>query len=231
MFVVIITIFIVVLSFVYAYVKNKRKFELIDKFPGPPVLPIVGNAFNYTAKSPEGELTFLYQLISFLFNGFIHIFFFSDVIRLILESHTKHGKSYRTKIYDDVAIWTCDLKIIATVLSNNSKILTKSSLYHFLKPWLGEGLLTNTGRKWRSHRKLMSPIFHSKYYDHFVNVFSRHGETLVKILEIYASGSATVDVLSLVYLAALDSIGEIGFDEQINAQTNPESDYVKAVTE
>lgn len=56
MFVLIITILIVALSFVYAHIKNKRKFDLIDKFAGPPTQPLVGNAFNYTAKSPEGKL-------------------------------------------------------------------------------------------------------------------------------------------------------------------------------
>lgn len=61
MFVVIITILVVVLSLVYDYGKNKRKFDLIDKFPGPKAQPIVGNAFNYAAKSPEGKLSFSNQ--------------------------------------------------------------------------------------------------------------------------------------------------------------------------
>lgn len=56
MFVLIITILIVVLSLVYDYVKNQRKFDLIDKFPGPKAQPIIGNAFNYAAKSPEGRI-------------------------------------------------------------------------------------------------------------------------------------------------------------------------------
>lgn len=56
MFVAIISILIVVLSLVYDYVKNKRKFDLIDKFSGPPTQWIVGNAFNYAAKSPEGKI-------------------------------------------------------------------------------------------------------------------------------------------------------------------------------
>lgn len=152
------------------------------------------------------------------------------MINLILESHQTYGQSYRTVIYNDVTIWTNDLKIISTVLSANTKILTKSSLYHFLKPWLGEGLLTSSGRKWRGGRKVMSPMFHSKYFEYFVEVFSRQSEKLVKKLKSNEDGDA-VDILSLIYLTALDSIGEIGFGEQINAQTNPNSEYVQAVTE
>lgn len=155
---------------------------------------------------------------------------FSDVIELILESHQTYGQTYRTKIYNDVALWTNDLKIISTVLSNNTKILTKSSLYHFLKPWLGEGLLTSTGIKWRGERKVMSHMFHSKYFEYFVEVFNRQSQVLVKKLEANVDGEP-VDILALIYLSALDSIGEIGFGEQINAQNNPDSEYVQAVTE
>lgn len=152
------------------------------------------------------------------------------MIKLILESHQTYGPSYRTKIYNDATIWTSDLKIISTVLSNNTKVLTKSSLYYFLKPWIGEGLLTGTGKKWRAERKVMAVMFHSKFFDYFVNVFSRHGEALVEKLKSNQDGDA-VDVLSLIYLTALDSICEIGCGETIDALNNSESEYVKAVTE
>lgn len=43
-----------VLSLIYYYLKHKRSNDLADKFPGPPVLPIIGNLFNFTATSVEG---------------------------------------------------------------------------------------------------------------------------------------------------------------------------------
>ncbi|KAJ6637667.1 Cytochrome P450 4d2 [Pseudolycoriella hygida] len=206
MFVVIITIFLVLFSFVYDYVRNKRKFDLVDEFPGPRLMPFIGNAYNYAAKSSE------------------------DVIKLILESHKTYGQSYRTKIYNEATIWTSDLKIISSILVNNTKAITKSPLYNFLKPWLGEGLLTGTGKKWRAERKVMAPMFHSKYFEYFVHVFNRHGENLVNKLKSYEDGDA-VDIISLIYLTALDSICEIGCGEQIDALNNSDSEYVQAVTE
>lgn len=152
------------------------------------------------------------------------------MIRLILESHQTYGHSYRTKIYNDVSIWTSDLKIISIVLGSNTKVLTKSPLYDFLKPWIGEGLLTGTGKKWRAERKLMAPMFHSKFFEYFVDVFSRRGQAFVEKLKSNANGGA-VDVLGLSYLTALDSICEILCDERIDAINDSDSEYVRAITE
>lgn len=99
-----------------------------------------------------------------------------------------------------------------------------------MKPWIGEGLLTGTGKKWRAERKVIAPMFHSKYFDYFVSVFNRHGKTLAEKLKSSEGGDA-VDIISLIYLAALDSICEIGCGEQINALNNSDCEYVKAVTE
>lgn len=63
MFALIVSVLIVVLSLLYQYVKNKRKFDLIGKFPGPPLQTIVGNAFNYAANSPEGKFNTILKVV------------------------------------------------------------------------------------------------------------------------------------------------------------------------
>lgn len=73
-------------------------------------------------------------------------------------------------------------------------------------------------------------MFHSKFFDYFVNVFSQHSEALVEKLKSSEDGDA-VDVMGFIYLTALDSICEIGCGERINALNDSDSEYVKAVTE
>lgn len=74
-------------------------------------------------------------------------------------------------------------------------------------------------------------MFHSKFFDYFVNVFSRNGEALVDKLKAASEDGDAVDIMGLIYLTALDSICEIACGEQINALNDPDCDYVKAVTE
>lgn len=55
--IIVVTIAIGIFQFaIHYYLKHKRIKDLADKFPGPPALPILGNIFNYRAKSSSGKL-------------------------------------------------------------------------------------------------------------------------------------------------------------------------------
>ncbi|CAH0721107.1 unnamed protein product, partial [Brenthis ino] len=61
--------------------------------------------------------------------------------------------------------------------------LEKDSFYEFLKPWVGEGLLTGAVPIWKEHRKLLNPAFSQVVLDGFLDVFNKQARRLVKDLE------------------------------------------------
>lgn len=56
---------------------------------------------------------------------------------------------------------------VETFLTNRN---TQSKSFHYglLHPWLGTGLLTSAGPKWKSRRRMLTPAFHFKILEDFV---------------------------------------------------------------
>ena len=59
--------------------------------------------------------------------------------------------------------------------------------YQFLWPWLGQGLLTSSGARWQSRRKLLTKAFHGEILKHFVDVMNQHATKLSAKFEQYAA--------------------------------------------
>lgn len=85
------------------------------------------------------------------------------------------------------------------------KHIDKSRDYNFLQPWLGTGLLTSQGKKWHSRRKILTPAFHFKILEDFIDVFQEQSAIMVTKLAA-ESGKKSFNIFPYVTLCTLDII-------------------------
>ena len=113
------------------------------------------------------------------------------------------------------------------VLLKSSKNTRKGFIYEFLHPWLGTGLLTSHGEKWKQRRRLITPSFHFSILQEFLDVMNSQSVFFINKLKSQASSNQHVDVGKAITMCALDIICETAMGQTVNAQEDEDSDYVK----
>lgn len=114
-----------------------------------------------------------------------------------------YGKCVRIWLGNQLVVLFTDPKDVQVILTE-MKLITKSLEYNFLEPWLQKGLLTSTNQKWITRRKILTPAFHFKILDEFVEVFDKQGKILIENLRKH--DGKIVDIFPLVALCTLDVI-------------------------
>ncbi|KAF5277790.1 hypothetical protein FQR65_LT03770 [Abscondita terminalis] len=187
-------------SIIWWYVIYFKYEPYFQRFSGPSHIPIFGGIHHFGIKGS------------------------------VLSTFSKHLKKYKSPMkfflgYNPVLV-LADPKSIEFVLGSN-KILSKSFQYRFLHAWLGQGLLTSDGTRWKTHRKMLTPAFHFQILEKFIDVFDTQSNILIRKLEKVKNKE--VDIFPYITLCALDVICEATMNTSIKAQINPTSNYVQSV--
>jgi len=96
----------------------------------------------------------------------------------------------------------------AEIILSSNTLTHKSIHYDFLSEWLGRGLLTSNGIKWKTRRKMLTPSFHFKILDDFIPIMNEQTSVLVKKLKEAADspGGCVEDISKPILHLALDII-------------------------
>lgn len=129
----------------------------------------------------------------------------------------------------DRGFMTACPKMIEAIMSSQQTI-QKNNLYGLLGHWLGDGLLLSTGKKWFHRRKTITPAFHFKILEDFVEVFDQQSAIMAEKLYSRADGKTVINMFPVACLCALDIIAETAMGVKINAQLQPDFPYVQSVT-
>ncbi|VDO71938.1 unnamed protein product [Haemonchus placei] len=104
--------------------------------------------------------------------------------------------------------------------------------YTRLQEWLGRGLLTSNGERWRAKRKMLTPAFHFSILKDFMPIFNKEAAILLEQFGRLSDTGSTADVFPLIKLCTLDVIcGKSAMGVNIRAQSGQNKNYVKSVKE
>ncbi|XP_064552137.1 probable cytochrome P450 4ad1 [Drosophila montana] len=177
---------------------------IMEMIPGPTPYPFVGNIFQFGLKPAEYPKKVLQYCRKYDFQGFRSLVF--------LQYH----------------IMLSDPAEIQNMLSSSS-LLYKEHLYSFLRPWLGDGLLTSSGARWLKHQKLYAPAFERSAIEGYLRVVHRTGDRFVQKLRQQTDASKPFDAQELVAKCTLDIVCENATGVPSNSLNDEPSDLHSAI--
>jgi cytochrome P450 family 4 subfamily B polypeptide 1 len=127
--------------------------------------------------------------------------------------------------------------VIGCVLTSpdDVKVILKSSepkaenSYGLLRPWLGDGLLIASGKRWQRNRRLLTPAFHFEILRSYVKVYQECANTMLDLWSDPAERGNSVEISKYLSHMSFDVLLHCVFSYKSDVQTGAHSPYVEAV--
>ncbi|XP_065221566.1 cytochrome P450 4g15-like [Planococcus citri] len=174
-----LTIIVIILLKIFDRFKNKRMYELLEKFPSYPTYPFIGNLYMLCGSS-NGE--FLKKLNKLIEPYDRQVFWFGFVPILFLKKHE-------------------DIMAIHTQSQYRETL-------GFADEWIGTGIINAKYEEWRKSRKILTPAFSSEMLSKYTVVFNKNSSALVNALRQVADTGEVINVWDYLMKTNVHSIVE-----------------------
>ncbi|KAH8276660.1 hypothetical protein KR044_007155 [Drosophila immigrans] len=161
--------------------KRRRVEELAAFYPGPKRWPLLGNANLFIGLEP------------------------AEVCLLIADLAAKYGDTFYLRLGSTFSLMMFNPQDVEAIMNS---LLDKAVEYNFLRRWLHEGLLVSRGRKWQQRRRIITPAFHFRILEQYVEIFERQTRQMLKSLQAArgCDGRQQIDLGHASHLCTLDII-------------------------
>ena len=95
---------------------------------------------------------------------------------------------------------------VKVVLKASHVIAPKSREYRFFRPWLGDGLIVSSGKKWERNRRLVTPAFHFDVLKPYVDISNAVARLFLSRIATHTVDGRSIDVCPFVKRATLDTM-------------------------
>lgn len=115
----------------------------------------------------------------------------------------------------------------------NSHAPKEDVAYRFLRPWIGNGILTSTGEKWKRTRRLVTPAFHFEILKSYLKCMNGSTTELLDIWSEKIDGGnstfAEVEIFGDLGRLALDVILRCILSKESGCQRDGSNEYLQSV--
>ncbi|XP_047032268.1 cytochrome P450 4V2-like [Helicoverpa zea] len=196
-------IFIAVCIYWIYWLAHARRMDRMTKsLPVLPTLPLIGNGSLFLGDTQQ-MLKNLWTVANLAF---------------------KHKNSAKLWLGPKLYVAIGDPRDAQVVLEN---CLDKDVVYRFLRPWLGHGLFVAPVNLWKTHRKVLLPVFHNKVVEEYLGVIAEQADVLIDRLAERVDGDK-FDVLKYITACTLDIVFETAMGERMGVQQSPDTPYLRA---
>ncbi|XP_057334127.1 cytochrome P450 4C1-like [Microplitis mediator] len=205
--ILIAVIFILILTYLWSDIKNYlvaygKLVKAAKSFPGPPTLPLIGNALIFAGHRDE-------------------------ILNKLMKLGKTNPDTFRVWLGPVLAIVITNPKDYEIVLSS-PKIIEKAFFYNLMEPIAINSLINGKGPKMRARRKMIIPIINGKQLSSYIQSFNFHTRRCVKLLT-KREGNGEFDVFNDMELCISDIIYETLFGIEGTAQINGDASIAQII--